>query len=157
MSTPGPSAHRVESVMLKSSLFTGLFALALSAGVAANAPVESLQPVYVEGGQYTAVLNQRTQSWRLLPADGIDLAVNAAETGCNPGGRLPPGLWLVTQDGAGRPTLVAPSHTELPAGHPEQVALRACGEPADGQPYVAAPQGLIEWLSYSTGAIYVED
>lgn len=157
MSTPGRSAHPVESVMSKSSLFPGLFALALSAGAAANAPLESLQPVYLEGGQYTAVLNQRTQSWRLLPADGVDLAVNSAESGCNPGGRLPPGLWLVTQDGAGRPTLVAPSHTVLPDGHPEQVALRACGQPADGQPYVAAPQALIEWLSYSTGAIYVED
>lgn len=143
--------------MSKSSLFSGLFALALSAGAAANVPVESLQPVYVEGGQYTAVLNQRTQSWRLLPADGIDLAVNAAEPGCNPGSRLPAGLWLVTQDEAGRPTLVAPSHTALPPGHPEQVALRACGEPVDGRPFVAAPQGLIEWLSYSTGAIFIED
>jgi hypothetical protein len=147
----------VESVVTKISLVSGLIALALSAGAAANAPLESQQPVYIEGGQYTAVLSQRTQSWRLLPADGIDLAVNAAESGCNPGGRLPPGLWLVTQDGDGRPVLSAPSHTTLPDGHPEQVALRACGELGDGTPYVAAPQGLIEWLSYRTGAILVED
>jgi hypothetical protein len=139
------------------TLISGLFALALSVGAAANVPVESLQPVYIEGGQYTAVLSQRTQSWKLLPADGVDLAVNAAESGCNPGGSLPPGLWLVSQDQAGRPVLVAPSATGLPDGHPEQVALRACGEPADGQPYVAAPQGLIEWLGYRTGAILVQE
>ena len=138
-------------------LISGLFALALSAGAAANAPIESLQPVYIEGSQYTAVLSQRTQSWRLLPSDGIDLAVNVAESGCNPGGELPPGLWLLTQDAAGRPTLTAPSHTARPEGHPEQVALRACGEANDGQPYVAAPQGLIDWLGYRTGAILVQD
>jgi hypothetical protein len=143
--------------MSKRHLVSGLFALALSAGAAANIPTESLQPVYFEGNQYSAVLEQRTQSWRLLPADGVDIAVSAAESGCNPGGHVPPGLWLLTQDGAGRPVLTAPSHTALPAGHPEQIALRACGEPADGQPYVAAPQALIEWLNYRTGAILVMD
>ena len=143
--------------MTKRSLTAGLIALALSAGAAANIPTESLQPVYIEGSQYTAVLQQRTQSWRLLPADGVDLAVSAAESGCNPGGHVPNGLWLVTQDGAGRPVLTAPSATVLPDGHPEQIALRACGEPADGQPYVAAPQALIEWLNYRTGVVLVED
>jgi hypothetical protein len=143
--------------MLSRIAISGLFALALSAGAVANAPVESLQPVYIEGSQYTAVLNQRTQSWRLLPADGIDLAVSAAESGCNPGGHLPAGLWLVTRDGDGHMVLTAPSATELPAGHPEQVELRACGEAANGEAYVAAPRGLIDWLAYQTGAIYVED
>jgi hypothetical protein len=131
--------------------------LALSIGVAANVPAETVPSVYVEGGQYTAVLNQRTQAWRLLPGDGIDLAVSAAESGCRAGGHLPEGIWLVTSDAEGRPVLTAPSFTELPADHPQQVALRACGAPADGQPHVAAPQGLIDWLTYNTGAIYVED
>lgn len=132
-------------------------ALALSAGVAANAPLESLQPVYIEGSQYTAVLNQRTQSWRLVPAAGTDVAVSAAGTGCNAGGALPEGIWLVTQDGEGRPVLRAPSTTALPDAFPDQVALLACGEPNDGEPFVAAPQALIDWLAYNTGAIYVEE
>ena len=143
--------------MSKSSLLSGLFALALSAGAAANVPAESLQPVYLEGNQYGAVLEQRTQHWRLTPLDGVDVAVSAAGGGCNPGGHVPAGLWLVTQDGAGRPVLTAPSATALPAGFPEQIALRACGEAADGAPYVAAPAALLEWLGHRTGAILVMD
>ena len=138
------------------SLFA-IAGLALSVGAAANVPVESLAPVYIEGGQYTAVLSQRTQAWRLLPQDGIDLAVSSNGAGCHAGGHVPAGVWIVTSDAQGRPVLTAPSATELPAGHPGQVALRACGEPADGRPYIAAPQGLIDWITYNTGAIYVED
>lgn len=147
--------------MLKLQTLSGpvglIAALALSAGVAANAPLESLQPVYIEGSQYTAVLSQRTQAWRLTPASGSDLAVSAAGTRCNAGGALPEGVWLVTQDGDGHPVLRAPSTTVLPDAFPEQVELLACGEPNNGEPYVAAPQALIDWLAYSTGAIYVED
>ena len=127
--------------------------LALSLGAAASVP----DSVYIEGSQYTAVLNQRTQAWRLLSDDGADLAVSTAERGCRAGRHLPKGIWLVTSDTEGRPVLTAPSVTALPGNHPEQVALRACDAPSDGRPYVAAPQGLIEWLTYNTGAIYVED
>jgi hypothetical protein len=142
--------------MLNRQTISGLFALALSAGVGANAPVESLQPVYIEGSQYTAVLKQRTQAWRLVPAAGSDVAVTAA-SGCNAGGSLPQGVWLVTQDASGHPVLRAPSTTALPESFPDQVALRACGTAPDGAPFVAAPQALIDWLAYNTGAIYVED
>lgn len=142
--------------MLKQTILSSLFALSLSTAAAANAPAESLRPVFIEGGQYTAVLSQGQQSWRLLPADGVDLAVSAV-AGCEPGDRLPEGIWLVTRDAQGRPMLSAPSVTALPAGHPEQVALRPCGG-ADGEGlFVAAPQGLIDWLGYNTGAIYVEN
>ena len=137
--------------------FVAMSGLALSLGAAANVPVEPASAVYIEGGQYTAVLNQRTQAWRLLPASGPDLAVSAAETGCNAGGHLPTGIWIVTRDAQGRPALTAPSTTVLPAGHPEQIALLPCGEANDGLPHVTAPQGLIDWLTYNTGAIYVED
>jgi hypothetical protein len=143
--------------MLNLRTFVAMSSLALSVGAAANVPVESIAPVYIEGGQYSAVLNQRTQAWRLLPADGIDLAVSSNGAGCHAGGHVPEGIWLVTSDATGHPVLTAPSTTALPDGHPGQVALRACGEPANGQPYVAAPQGLIDWLTYNTGAIYVED
>jgi hypothetical protein len=131
--------------------------LALSVGVAANVPAEAVANVYVEGGQYTAVLDQGTQGWRLLPKDGVDIAVSAATGECRGQGTLPEGIWLVTSDAQGHPVLTAPSTTVLPPGHPEQVALRACGEASDGQPYIAAPQGLIDWLTYNTGAIYVQD
>lgn len=134
-----------------------MVALALSAGVAANAPLESLQPVFIEGSQYTAVLSQRTQAWRMVPTAGSDLAVSAAGTGCNAGGALPEGIWLVTQDGNGHPVLRAPSSTVLPDAFPDQVELRACGAPNNGEPYVAAPQALIDWLAYNTGAIYVKN
>jgi hypothetical protein len=143
--------------MLKRRTLIGLFALALSAGVAANIQTESQKPVFIEGSQYTAVLTQSDQSWRLLSADGIDLAVNAAEPGCLAGRRLPEGVWLVTQDAEGRPVLSAPSVTELPSGYPEQVALLACDASAKGRPHVAAPQSLIDWLSYNTGAILVQN
>ena len=142
--------------MMKRRTVIGLSALALSAGVAANFPTPE-PPVFVEGSQYTAVLSQEDQSWRLLAADGIDLAVNAAEPGCLAGRRLPEGIWLVTQDRDGRPVLSAPSVTRLPNGYPEQVALVACGTSSNGAPHVAAPQGLIDWLGYNTGAILVQN
>jgi hypothetical protein len=142
--------------MLKRRTVIGLSALALSAGVAANFPPPEA-PVFIEGSQYTAILSQQDQSWRLLAADGIDLAVNAAEPGCLAGRRLPEGIWLVTQDRDGKPVLSAPSVTTLPHGYPEQVALVACGTSSNGQPHVAAPQGLIDWLGYNTGAILVRN
>jgi len=136
--------------------FVAMSGLALSLGSAASVPAGTISNVYVEGGQYTAVLRQDTQAWRLLPKDGVDLDVSAASESCRGQGTLPEGIWLVTSDAAGHPVLTAPSYTALPAGHPEQVALRACGETGEG-PYVAAPQGLIDWLTWNTGAIYVED
>ncbi len=145
--------------MLNLRIVSALLGVAVSLGVAANVPANaSSDPaVYVEGGQYTAVLDQNTQGWRLLPGDGVDLSVSAAASGCDIGARLPEGIWLVTRDAQGRPTLTAPSTTALPAAHPEQVALRACGEAGDDQPHVSAPQGLIDWITYNTGAIYVEN
>ncbi|MCI1728056.1 MAG: hypothetical protein LKM32_01215 [Chiayiivirga sp.] len=143
--------------MLKRRILIGLSALALSAGVAANYAVESQQPVFIEGSQYTAVLNQQDQSWRLLSAEGTDLAVSAAEPGCLAGRRLPEGVWLVTRDAAGQPVLTAPSVTVLPNGYPEQVALLDCAASAKGRPHVAAPQGLIDWLSDHSGAILVQN
>lgn len=142
--------------MLKRRTAIGLTALALSAGVAANFPTPEA-PVFIEGSQYTAVLTQEDQTWRLLASDGVDLAVNAAEPGCLAGRRLPEGIWLVTEDGEGHPMLSAPSVTRLPHGYPEQVALVACGTSSNGQPHVAAPQGLIDWLGYNTGAILVQN
>lgn len=139
------------------NLVSGLFAMALSAGSAANVATERVEPVFIEGGQYGAVLDQEAKRWRLLPGDGIDLVVTATDPSCAGSSRLPTGIWLVTEDGAGHPVLSAPSITPLPASHPEQVALRLCGERGDGSPHLAVPQGMLDWLTANTGAIYVED
>jgi len=58
-------------------------------------------------------------------------------------------------DGSGRPELLAPSVTRLPAGYAERVQLRACGEAGDGRPAIELPQVLIDVLAERTGAIYV--
>lgn len=136
--------------------FLTMAGLALSLSAAANVPAEPVTNVYIEGSQYTAVLQQHAQAWRLLPSDGVDLAVSATGAPCQGRGTLPEGIWIVTSNADGQPALAAPSITALPPGHPDQVALRPCGETAEG-PYVAAPQGLIDWIVYNTGAIYVED
>lgn len=49
------------------------------------------------------------------------------------------------------------SVTSLPSGYPEQVALLSCGASAKGRPHVAAPQGLIDWLGFHSGAILVQN
>jgi len=130
--------------------------LALSAAVVARAPEHSLRPVYVEGSQYSAVLEQGRQHWRLLPSDGTDLDVSAVTGNCDSGQRLPEGLWLLTRDAAGHPSLTAPSATSLPEDYPEEVPLLGCGEQGHNGPYVTAPQGLVDWLAHSGGAILVQ-
>ena len=142
--------------MLKRRTVIGLTALALSAGVAAQFPAAE-PPVFVEASQYTAVLKQADQSWRLIAADGMDLSVNAIGAGCLAGRRVPEGVWFVTRDGEGRPVLSAPSVTPLPNGYPEQVALLVCGTSSQGKPHVSAPQELIDWLGYHSGAILVQN
>ena len=63
--------------MLNLKAIMAVVGLGLTTMAAANAPETSLLPVYVEGSQYSAVLEQANQRWRLLPADGIDLDVAA--------------------------------------------------------------------------------
>ena len=129
--------------------FVAMSSLALSVGAAANVPVESVAPVYIEGGQYTAVLNQRTQAWRLLPQDGIDLAVSSNGAGCHAGGHVPEGIWIVTSDAQGRPVLTAPSITDLPAGkwppgwQPLSAAVTARSGPLAG----SRRQAWVRWFN----------
>jgi len=142
--------------MLNSKTIFAAFGLGFATLAAANAPQTSLLPVYVEGSQYSAVLDQSSQRWRLLPADGTDLDVAASAISCTAAQSLPGGLWLLTRDASGRASLIAPSATPLPAGYPEEVPLLACGERSESGPYANAPQALIDWLSNSGGAILVE-
>src|SRR5690606_2224252 len=115
------------------------------------------EAIFVEGARYDAVLHRLDQRWRLLPADGADLRLRESER-CREGELPPRGLWLLTLDAGGRPTLVAPSATPLPEGHPGRVRLVGCGQPLPpGLPAMAVPPGLSDWLAEHSGAIYVTD
>lgn len=121
---------------------------------AAAAPVAD-DAIFLEGTRYSAVLSRSQGAWRLLPADGSDIKLRVSAD-CGAGASLPRGLWLLTRDGEGRPELVAPSATPLPAGHPGHVRLVDCeGRVARGEPALALPQGLVEWLEHRSGSIYV--
>lgn len=111
------------------------------------------RPVYQAGGEYTAVLNAGNSQWRLLPGDGQDFAIQL-DKNCQSATSVPTGLWLLTRDADGKPELLAPSQTALPAGHSGHIPVVACDE--DRAKGVALPASLIEWLSDNTGAIYVE-
>jgi hypothetical protein len=134
-----------------------LTALALgAAAVPAPAPKPVEPPVYVAGSQYSAVLDQQTRHWRLLPLDGQDLILANPDVYCRADAAIPAGLWLVATDPAGGLELRATSGVSLPAGYPAQVALRACGEAGDATA-LHAPRALIEMLAVNTGAVYVHD
>ena len=141
----------------QAKLVASLVAVALGAGTTELAPKEKSEPVFIEGSQYTAVLDQRTHHWRLMPLDGHGIEVSNSDALCAPGPALPEGVWLVTRDAQGRAELLAPSTTKLPRNHPGAVALVACGETSDGGKMVSAPRVLIDWLASNTGAIYVQN
>ena len=134
-------------------------ALMLTSLLAANAthaaaPVAD-DAVFVEGTRYSAVFSPDQRSWRLLPADGDDIHLTLSPD-CGRGTSLPRGLWLLTRDGEGRPQLVAPSSTALPAGHAGQVRLVGCDQAASaGETALAVPAHLVQWLEHRSGSIYV--
>jgi len=142
--------------MLNLNSLIAFAALSLSASATANAPVRSIAPVFVEGSQYSTVLDQGSQNWRLLTTDGIDLNVSPVDADCSNDLRLPEGIWLLTRDGEGHASLVAPSITELPERFPEEVPLVNCEDHPDaGQ--LRAPQALIDWIGANGGAIDVRN
>lgn len=119
----------------------------------AFAQTDDVGPVYTQG-QYTAEFHQGNHKWRLLPFNGPDQEIDAAD--CPAKTPIPAGLWLVVSGIDGRPLLLAPSTTPLPAGANDSIALRAC-ENAESGPALTAPQALIDLLVANTGAIYVND
>ncbi len=144
------SSFRLIGGAVALALCTGAYTLATQR---TDAPA-AFEPVFMDG-QYTATLDQNSQHWRLLPHEGQDVEMFSPARRCANDKPIPQGVWLVTRDNLGRPELLAPSVTELPAGHPDRVQLLACGEPGNGKPALAAPQILIDLLSERTGAIYV--
>lgn len=141
---------------MRTSVALSVAATLFTGAALAQSPITSLDsadPVYVAGSQYTAILNQASQHWQLLPASGQVLDISS--TACKAGAPIADGVWLLVLDADGRPSLVAPSTTALPAGASDRVALRACDESA-GDDAVFAPQELIDLLAANTGAIYVQ-
>ena len=134
----------------KAMLSTLLTAALLPSGLAA-APAAPDESVFVPGGQYTATLDQTQNVWRFLPMNGQDVVVDAGS--CATGAMAPVGVWLLQLDREGRPELVAPSVTKLPAGASDHIALRACDQ-ASGRE-LAVPQTVLDLLASNTGAIYV--
>ncbi|MGH8051738.1 MAG: hypothetical protein ACREPB_13850 [Arenimonas sp.] len=131
---------------------TTLIASILLSSTALTAELDA-NPQYQAGGQYTAVLDSQKAQWQLLPSDGQDFAIQLQDN-CRSTAKVPTGLWLLTRDADGKPELLAPSQTVLPAGHSGHIAVVSC---ADGQANgVALPETLIQWLSDNTGAVYVE-
>lgn len=139
--------------LMRLSLLTTMLAT-LSPAPEAAAPVAD-EAIFVEGTRYDAVFNGPARRWRLLPAQGREVKLRVADT-CHLGSPPPPGLWLLTRDDQGRPTLVAPSATALPEDHPGRVRLLDCNEAATGPlPAMAVPRALLDWLSEHSGSIYV--
>lgn len=138
----------MKRLLLAALLFSPLATHAAAAPVADDA-------IFVEGARYSAVLNRGAGTWRLLPATGGDLKLRVAPD-CRAGTMPPRGLWLLTRDSQGRPELIAPSATPLPPGHGGHIRLVDCGRPiARGEPALAVPAGLVDWLQQHSGVIYV--
>lgn len=140
---------------MKRLLMTALLSLALVSPAAPAASPAADEAIFVEGARYDAVLSRGANAWRLLPAAGGELRLDVADH-CRSGLTPPRGLWLLTRDAQGRPELVAPSATPLPAGHSGHIRLVDCGQPlAAGEAALALPAGLIAWLQQNSGSIYV--
>ena len=127
------------------------FALLSTAATAA----EDL-PGHQAGSQYTATFHQHAARWQLTPADGQTLDVST-DAQCGQGQSLPTGVWLLTTDADGQPTLMAPSAVNLPAGHSGQLRLVECDQAADGTGTIAAPRLLLDLLTASSGAVRIDD
>lgn len=126
---------------------------ALAASAGANAALDAAQPVFLAGSQYTATLEQTRNQWRFQPANGQDVVIDVGS--CATGAMAPTGVWLLVMDRQGRPELLAPSVTRLPAGSPDRIALRACDK-AKGRE-LAVPQTILDLLKANTGAVYVDN
>lgn len=140
-------------------LAAGLASVAAGAAVATlptRTTAASAEPVYIEGGHYTARLHQSTRLWRLLPLDGQDLVLTNPDIQCRADAAIPAGLWLVARDPRGGMELRAPSGTALPEGHAGHIALLPCGAVADDRA-LHAPQALIDWLAAHNGAVMIGD
>ena len=142
--------------MFKHSLIALFASAALGAGSLAAA-TPTYEPLYIFDGQYTATLQQHAHRWQLQPLRGDEVDVVDHAKDCGSAKPIPHGLWFVSQDANGKPQLVAPSVTALPAGFPQHVALRACGEQADGDVALFVPPVALSWINANVGTVLIDD
>jgi hypothetical protein len=143
-------------VMFKRLLSGISIGAALAAG-SAGAAAPAFEPVYIVDGQYTAVLEQHAHRWRMLPLRGDEIDVTDRSTACGSSTPIPNGLWYVTQDVSGQALLVAPSMTTLPAGFPNHVPLRVCGESATADATLFVPAVALAWINSNVGTVKIDD
>ena len=142
--------------MLKHSLSMLIATSALAAGAPASG-TPTYEPIYITDGQYTATLQQHSHRWRLQPLRGDEVEVSDHSKACGSSTPVPNGLWYVSQDEHGRPQLVAPSVTALPAGFPQHVALRVCGEKNNDDLALYVPAVALNWISDYVGSVLIAD
>ena len=142
--------------MLKHSLSALIATAALASGAPASA-IPTYDPIYITDGQYTATLLQHAHRWRLQPLRGDEVDVVDHSPTCGSAKPMPKGLWYVSQDEHGHPELVAPSVTALPAGFPQHVALRPCGEKPDGNFALFVPPVALNWINDFVGTVLIND
>lgn len=136
------------------ALVTLAIAATLSfSSVARTQTLPAAEAVYRAGSEFTATLEQSQNRWRLQPVNGQDVEIDIGA--CSTGAMVPAGVWLLVIDDSGRPALVAPSATRLPAGLADRISLRACDK-AQGRD-LAVPQTVLDLLTATTGAIYVRN
>jgi len=135
---------------------SALFAAAVSSS--ASAATHTIDgSAYVIDGQYTAVLQQRAHRWRLVPYSGGEVDVTDTLATCGSSEAIPTGLWYVSRDAHDKVALVAPSATELPDDYPQEIAMRACGDKAEGDVTLFVPAVAMNWISGNVGAILIDD
>jgi hypothetical protein len=152
--------------MLARPLLSLILCAVLGSNVVAAIGAES-QAVYFDGGQYTAALQQHARHWHLLPLQGADVDVIEHASTCVNRMHIPHGVWVVTSDSAGRPQLVAPSATVLPAGFPQQLELRACGDNSgsartdgartDSAAALLVPAMVLDWIKANVSSVMIDD
>lgn len=121
---------------------------------AAALPTPAYATLQVLPGSYSAVLHLQAQRWDLLDPNGAALQISVSDCGAE--STLPTGLWLLTRDHSGAPILLAPSATELPAGHSGAVSIGACTDAATPHT-LRLPPALLQALESHASAILVQN
>ena len=142
---------------MRKPLVVSLLIATFGIGAAAAASAANYDAVYITDGQFTATLEQHSHRWRLQPLRGEEVDISDHSNSCGSREPIPHGLWYVSQDGTGRPQLVAPSVTPLPSGFPQHVALRACGDANDDALALFVPAVALAWINDHVGSVLIDD